>query len=84
MPELVSEEVAQGVLVVGDSQAGKASLLKKIPGATLIVDGSGGTLELDTKYYTASTTFVFVGGSHPVPSGSDTPEALILVFDCTR
>ena len=73
------------VLVHGDAQTGKKSLLEGlVSNVGRGNDASTSTMKFDTKYYTAAAEVHLTGGSHEGHSPDGVVEAVLLVFDSSR
>ena len=74
------------VVIVGDSQVGKRTLLQKLPGVGVPAPDGSVPFSLDTKYYTAIARLITDGNGGQSLSHDNNAEceAILLVFDCTR
>lgn len=72
------------ILIHGESETGKRSLLEGLASSLGGGETSTSTISFDTKYYTARAKVHLSGGSHPVYSADREVEAMLIVFDSSR
>lgn len=75
-----SNDVLPSILVYGDENSSKISLLKCIQHH----DENPYLLDLDTKYYTATVRILIADNEQQAGSYGDNWQAILLVFDATR